>query len=110
MTDRREFLRKSAAVSAVGFVLPMIVTVSPAAASALTSPPPGPPDQPTPVPEPTPEPKEKPGRDELALTGVNIAGLSAAGFAAAAGGAALTVWSADGSSTAGIIEDGTTKT
>jgi hypothetical protein len=103
---RREFLRKAAVAGTGAFAVPMIVTVDPADAQALTSPPPGPP-----VPSTKPEnpgtgvagsPRSQRGsrrqmsaRTELPRTGDDIDRLVAAGLAATAGGAALVLWSAD---------------
>jgi len=90
MTSRRAFIAASAAAA---FVVPTIITLDPASAAGLTSPPPEPPTpEPTP---PTPEPTPPTGgRDELPRTGAPVDTLTAAGIAALAGGAAMTYWSA----------------
>jgi hypothetical protein len=103
---RREFLRKVAVAGTGAFAVPTIVTVDPADAQALTSPPPEPPVS-SMKPE-NPEagvagsPAAKRGshrqvsaRTELPRTGADIDRLVAAGLAASAGGAALVLWSAD---------------
>lgn len=110
---RRDFLRK-AAVGSGAFVVPMIITVDPADARALTSPPPEPPGRPESPPvdlgsspatvsppatgaQPSPRAAgtRVTGRTELARTGENLDRLAVAGLAATAGGAALVLWSAD---------------
>ena len=109
--DRRAFLRKAAVAGTGAFAVPMIVTVAPADAEALTSPPPEPPGSATHpespgghrtsprAPAATPEAKRAgrtvTGRTELPRTGADIDRLVAAGLAATAGGAALVLWSAD---------------
>ena len=108
---RRDFLRKVAGTGA--FAVPMIVTVDPANAQALTSPPPEPPGSSTEPKSPGTDLKSSPGagtpgaedlraagrrvprRTELPRTGADIDRLAAAGLAATAGGAALVLWSAD---------------
>jgi hypothetical protein len=110
---RRDFLRK-AAVGSGAFLVPMIITVDPADARALTSPPPEPPGRPEspPVslanspgtvsapgtgvqPRPGVAGSRVSGRTELARTGEDLDRLAVAGLAATAGGAALVLWSAD---------------
>jgi hypothetical protein len=110
---RRDFLRKAAVVGTGAFAAPMVVTVDPADAQALTSPPPEPPG-PSTQPEPpginlvsspgaeTPGAKDMRAagrrvaeRTELPRTGADIDRLVAAGLAATAGGAALVLWSAN---------------
>jgi hypothetical protein len=87
-------------------VVPVIVTMDPADAQTVTSPPPEPPGQREPQDssqvgapprtEVTDRPvKEEGDRGELALTGMNLDHLAKAGLAATAGGAALMLWSAD---------------
>src|SRR5688572_10731009 len=121
--ERRDFLRKAAVVGTGAFAVPMIITVDPAEARALTSPPPQPPNKPkppggppsttpgkpgTPPGPPTsrpgpggPRPPVSPpstrpgGLDELPRTGADLDRMAAAGLAATAGGAALVLWSAD---------------
>jgi hypothetical protein len=100
---RRVFLRRATVAGTGAFVVPMIITVDPAAAQALTSPPPEPPgssngspgaETPTTTP-PSPTSSRVSGRTELARTGADIDRLVAAGLTATAGGAALVLWSAD---------------
>jgi hypothetical protein len=109
--DRRAFLRKAAVAGTGAFAVPMIVTVAPADAQALTSPPPEPPGSsmqpaspgvgrraPPPAraaPGASPAGRRVFGRTELPRTGADIDRLVAAGLAATAGGAALVLWSAD---------------
>ena len=104
---RRDFLRKAAVAGTTAFAVPMIVTVDPAGAQAVTSPPPEPPGSSGPM---TPQPggldlasggiaptgrPATPTRRELPRTGADLDRLVAAGLAATAGGAALVLWSAD---------------
>jgi hypothetical protein len=106
---RREFLRK-AVVGSGAFAVPTIITVGPADARALTSPPPEPPgrpqspsvDQGSEIASPpgTPQGRRDSGtrmtrRTELPRTGMDLDRLVVAGLAATAGGAALVLWSAD---------------
>jgi hypothetical protein len=110
---RRDFLRK-AAVGTGAFLVPMIITVDPADARALTSPPPEPPGRPESHPAdlgglpgtvspPATRVQPRPGaagsrvtgRSELPRTGEDLDRLAVAGLAATAGGAALVLWSAD---------------
>lgn len=94
---RRRFLLKAGAAGAAAWAVPSIITMQPAGAAELTSPPPQPPAV-----EVLPnvvthgaEPEEVlPARTGLPLTGAEIGNLTAAGLAAVAGGAALHVWSA----------------
>ena len=83
---RRDFLQKAAAAGTAAFALPMIITVDPADAQALTSPPPEPPGS---------ERKRRQARTELPRTGDGIDRLVAAGLTATASGAALMLWSAE---------------
>ena len=102
---RREFLRKAAVAGTGAFAVPMIVTVDPADARALTSPPPEPPGSSTTPEHPgtgveAPAPsrsraRQVSARTELPRTGADIDRLVVAGLAATAGGAALVLWSAD---------------
>jgi hypothetical protein len=103
-SDRRQFLRRAAVVGASTFVAPIILTVEPAGAQQITSPPPEPPSPPTEVggstvsrsPEPAPAPRTQvAGRTTLPRTGAELDDLVMAGLAATAGGAALVLWSAD---------------
>lgn len=88
------------------FVVPMMVTVAPADAQGLTSPPPEPPrsssgsgSAPTPnTTVPSRTRSQVTGPTELPRTGADIDRLVAAGLAATAGGAALVLWSADAQS------------
>lgn len=106
-SGRRDFMRK-AVVGTSAFVVPTIITVDPADAQALTSPPPEPPGRPESPPAETggtpatvsrraPGANRNPagGRTELPRTGTNLDRLVAAGLAATAGGAALVLWSAE---------------
>jgi hypothetical protein len=103
MVERRDFLRKAAVAGTGAFVVPTIVTVAPADAQALTSPPPNPPGSKrleSPGTDLASSPRTQsrtkvPGRTELPRTGTDINRLAAAGLAATAGGAALVIWSAD---------------
>ena len=113
-TGRRDFLRKAAIAGS--FAVPMIVTVDPADAQALTSPPPEPPASSKPAKPPGSSLVTSPGtaggaaresatgntplsgwsvseRSELPRTAADIDRLVAAGLAASAGGAALVLWS-----------------
>lgn len=110
---RRDFMRKAAVVGTGAFVVPTIITVDPAEAQALTSPPPEPPGRTAP---PVGDLGSSPGtesppatddqasarpdgrptrRTELPRTGEDLDRLAVAGLAATAGGAALVVWSAE---------------
>jgi hypothetical protein len=105
---RRDFLRKSAIVGTGAFAAPMIITVEPADAQAITSPPPRPPGSAGPespgaglerppgteAPPSAARPQAS-GRSELPRTGADIDRMVATGLAATAGGAALVLWSAD---------------
>jgi hypothetical protein len=104
MVERRDFLRK-ATVGTGAFAVPMILTVDPADAQAVASPPPESPQTPpatgvtgsiAPGPAATSRPAS--GRSELPRTGADIDRLVAAGLAATATGAALLLWSADAGS------------
>jgi hypothetical protein len=101
--SRRAFLRRVTVAGTGAFVVPIIVTVDPADAQALTSPPPEPPgsshgspgaETPTTT-VASPTSSHVSGRTELPRTGGDIDRLVAAGLAATAGGAALVLWSAD---------------
>jgi hypothetical protein len=126
MAERRDLLRKAALAGTVAFALPMIVTVGPADAQALTSPPPESPERPSrpgtagssrpgaPAPFPrrrraNPVAAQRAGgRTELPRTGANLDRLTAAGLAATAGGAALVLWSADRRATTSTSTAGAT--
>jgi hypothetical protein len=111
---RRDFLRKAGVVATGAFVVPMIITVDPADAQALTSPPPEPPGRPDSPPVDVGSGTASPpgtvtgpaqgtratGRTELPRTGTDLDRLVVAGLAATAGGAALVLWSADAKSKA----------
>ena len=107
---RRDFLRRAAVVGTGAFVVPTIITVDPANAQAVTSPPPEPPggseggSQVVPsgnAAQPgNPAGNQGPGGGELALTGMDLGELTVAGLAATAGGAALMLWSAEARSRA----------
>jgi hypothetical protein len=111
-SGRRDFMRKAAVVGTGAFVVPTIITVDPADAQALTSPPPEPPGRPESPPAEvggSPRTVARPAgtqpnraarsrtttRTELPRTGANLDRLVAAGLAATAGGAALVLWSAE---------------
>jgi hypothetical protein len=121
-TGRRDFMRKAAVVGTGAFVVPTIVTVDPADAQALTSPPPEPPGHPeSPAVEVDGPPgtgsRRAPGtqpnlaagrvaaRTELPRTGADLDRLVAAGLAATAGGAALVLWSAEAKAGAKSAEE-----
>jgi hypothetical protein len=126
MAERRDLLRKAALAGTGAFALPMIVTVGPADAQALTSPPPESPERPS---RPGTAGSSRPGapallprrrranpvaaqradgRTELPRTGANLDRLTAAGLAATAGGAALVLWSADRRATTSTSTAGAT--
>ena len=104
-------MRKAAVVGTGAFVVPTIVTIDPADAQALTSPPPEPPgrSESPPVDLGNPPGTVSPpgtvtrtqrgaratGRSELPRTGADLDRLVAVGLAATAGGAALVLWSAE---------------
>ncbi|MGH9250479.1 MAG: twin-arginine translocation signal domain-containing protein [Acidimicrobiales bacterium] len=109
-SGRRDFLRKAGVVGTGAFAVPMIVTVDPADAQALTSPPPEAPGRPDSPPvdagggtasppgtqrAPRATGKRVTGRTELPRTGADLDRLVVAGLAATAGGAALVLWSAE---------------
>jgi hypothetical protein len=120
-SGRRDFMRKAAVVGSGAFVVPTVITVDPADAQALTSPPPEPPGQHE---SPPAEAGGSPGtgaqsaatqptqagrtrtttRTELPRTGANLDRLAAAGLAATAGGAALVLWSAEARASARSAE------
>jgi hypothetical protein len=109
-SGRRDFLRKAGVVGTGAFVVPMIITVDPADAQALNSPPPEAPGRPesprvdvgggTASPPGTQQGTRATGtrvtrRTELPRTGADLDRLVAAGLAATAGGTALVLWSAE---------------
>ena len=121
VSRRRDFMRKAAVVGSGAFVVPTIITVDPADAQALTSPPPEPPGRPESPPaeaggapgtvaQPTGRRRNQAGRSgttartELPRTGANLDRLAAAGLAATAGGAALVLWSAEARASARSAE------
>jgi hypothetical protein len=122
-TGRRDFMRRAAVVGTGAFVVPRIVTVDPADAQALTSPPPEPPGRPDPPPVQEAGPpghrvsartrhpadpaagRRETARTELPRTGANLDRLVAAGLAATAGGAALVLWNAEAKAGAKSAEE-----
>ena len=115
---RRCFIAGAAAAGGLAFTVPAIVTMKPAGASTLTSPPPKPPD--TPGDSVAPADIENPpvqvrgevatvptGRaddpavapvvaaGQLPFTGANVKEMLAAGLAATSAGAAMVLWSAE---------------
>jgi hypothetical protein len=121
-TGRRDFMRKAAVVGTGAFVVPTIVSVDPAEAQALTSPPPEPPGRPeappvevdgspravsrrAPATQPNLAARRVTARTELPRTGANLDRLVAAGLAATAGGAALVLWSAEAKAGAKYAEE-----
>jgi len=121
--DRRRFLIRAGAVGAAAWAVPTIATMRPAAAAEVTSPPPEPPGPPPPktvpppptvtpedlVPPPAPSPRVVPTSatraQSLPNTGTDPEKLLAAGLTAIAGGAALSLWSADGARRAPAVLD-----
>lgn len=118
---RRKFLFTAAAVGTVAWAVPTIITMEPAGAAALTSPPPEPPVDPVdPVVqvrgavasgEPgststaAPAAGTTASQAELPRTGVEPTNLLAAGLAATAGGAAMLLWSADAGTSSGSVAE-----
>ena len=116
---RRRFLLRAIGAGSIALALPTIVTVTPADASQLTSPPPQPPPNPPPNPplqppaqpptevEPATEPRSPSNNPaqtaqvagasvgRLPFTGIDVEKPVAAGLAAIAGGSAMVYWSAD---------------
>jgi hypothetical protein len=102
---RRKFLVAAAVAGTAAWAVPTIITMEPAGAATLTSPPPVPPVEV--LPETLVNPAVGPAapavqvepevevRGALAMTGAEIGPLLGAGIAAIAGGAALHHWSAD---------------
>ena len=95
---RRQFLVKAAAVGAIAWTAPAIITMQPAGAAALTSPPPEPPEvAPNEISPPTDPATEVAGATassgQLPVTGADVEQLLIAGLAATAGGAAMQFWS-----------------
>ncbi len=93
-------------VGTAAFAVPMIVTVDPADAQALTSPPPEPPRSGTAgsvaASGTRPAGRSQASRHtELPRTGAGVDRLVAAGLTATATGAALVLWSADMESRSG---------
>jgi hypothetical protein len=119
-SGRRAFMRKAAVVGSGAFVVPTIITVDPADAQSLTSPPPEPPQHESPPAEAggSPGPRAQPAatqpsqagrtrtttRTQLPRTGANLDRLAGAGLAATAGGAALVLWSAEARASARSAE------
>jgi hypothetical protein len=124
-SGRRDFLRKAGVVGTGAFAVPMIVTVDPADAQALTSPPPEAPGRPDSPPVDAAGSTASPpgtqrapratgtrvtGRTELPRTGADLDRLVVAGLAATAGGAALVLWSAEARAAAAKSTDPTSET
>jgi hypothetical protein len=111
--ERRDFLRKAAVGGTGAFAIPMIVSVDPADAQSVTSPPPEPPGAAKEPDAPGVDLVGSPGagtgttgdrgttsrsvfgRTELPRTGADIDRMLTAGLAATAGGVALVLWSGD---------------
>ncbi len=100
---RRRFLIGAAGVSAAAWVAPAIITMDPAGAAELTSPPPKPPDTVSAQTVEVPGAQVKPDAEvsgatddggRLPFTGANLEQLTIAGLAATAAGAAMHFWSA----------------
>ncbi len=102
---RRKFLVRAAAAGTVAWAVPAIVTMEPAGAAALTSPPPEVEVLPNRVTDPgepggpavevaAAKPPAKPKVEVLAKTGAPIDTLFGLGAVAVAGGGALHQWSA----------------
>jgi hypothetical protein len=109
---RRRFLVAAAGAGAAAWVVPAIITMEPAGASGVTSPPPKPSQPPATGASPPPEvlgtdlvkdPAAAPGAEvagatadggQLPFTGAKAEQLTIAGLAATAGGAAMHFWSA----------------
>ena len=122
---RRQFMLRAAVAGTVAFAVPTIVTMEPAGAAALTSPPPKPPVEVEVKPETVtaataapavevatdPATAAKPQvKGTLAFTGANIDMLSRAGAAAVAGGGALHIWSTRAGARRVIPVDGAAET
>ena len=99
---RRRFLVGAAGLGAAAWAAPAIITMDPAGAAALTSPPPKPPDTEVSAQtvevrgaEVTAEPEvASDDGGHLPFTGANLEQLTIAGLAATASGAAMHFWSA----------------
>ena len=99
---RRRFLAGVAGVSAAAWVAPAIITMDPAGAADLTSPPPKPPNPPPEVVgevhvAAATDPAVSGGSEgggNLPFTGANLEQLTIAGLAATAAGGAMHFWSA----------------
>jgi len=110
-TGRRQFIAGAAAAGGLAFVAPAIVTMKPAGASTMTSPPPRPPDPPAEPATPpevegqtldppaagAPEPAVAPAvaSGQLPFTGADVKELFATGLAATAAGTGMVLWSAE---------------
>lgn len=106
---RRTFVRRVATAGTVAWAAPAILTMNPAAAASLTSPPPGGPGDPddpdvlgtTDIVDPGVEaPPQVLGTQvaragELPRTGADLDQIAVAGLAAAAGGGAMMMWSSE---------------
>lgn len=105
--SRRTFAKRTAVASAAAWAVPTIVTLRPAGAQELTSPPPEPPEPPENVDSvmgrapqilevSAPRTSASPStRGVLAQTGADVEELTAAGLGAIAVGASLRLWQAD---------------
>ncbi len=88
LSNRRKFLAKAAAATVVGLAVPTIITVEPASAAELQSPPP----QPANGTELTPPATQSKESKTLAFTGDNIADETVNALGIIGSGAVL-VWS-----------------
>ncbi len=121
---RRQFMLRAAVAGTVAFAVPTIVTMEPAGAAELTSPPPKPkppvdvevkaetvtaaaavPTAPAVAADPATAAKPQ-VKGALAKTGADIDTLSRAGAAAVAGGAALHIWSTRAAARRVVTVDG----
>jgi hypothetical protein len=103
---RRRFIAGAAVAGGLAFAAPAIVTMRPAGASTLTSPPPKPPNQPPEVGGETEAVPGDPGAvapavapavaaGQLPFTGASVKEMFAAGLGATAAGTAMVLWSAE---------------
>jgi hypothetical protein len=105
--DRRRFLRQAAIVGGTAWAVPTLVSMQPAGAASLTSPPPtgvggteitmphGVGTTPTQVLPESTSTSTSTSNESLPRTGADIDRLVAGGLTAVAGGGALMYWSAD---------------
>ena len=91
---RRAFLLKAATATAVVWAVPTMITVEPAAAASITSPPPGHEEAATITDPQVVTAEVGVSAAQLPKTGTEPDDLLRAGLAATAGGAALHYWSA----------------